>query len=221
MPWDLARPVPRAVCDPDGMARIEEWNPNSGHPQPHERSLTMRPLALLLALALPACVVTADNSGGPPPEGEPVTFEILDAPQDFWCQAAVDGAILVSDEVSLDALLDGCEVPLEGADRDTVRQDLLDALNGGEAGDVLVYAEGSAGGCIGQAWIEDVTLDGDTLRPWMLKEDSSYGQVDVACTADWGLSTHLVRVSGAEDATSAELHLGVFNPELPGGPTTL
>lgn len=174
-------------------------------------------LPLLALLALPACS-TVDNTGGPPPEGSALAFEVLDAPDGFWCQAVIDDAALITDEASIDALIDACEVDVDGV-QTQARQDLLDALNGGDPGDVLVYAEGSAGGCIGQAWIEDVTLDGDVLRPWMLKEDSSYGRYDVACTADFGLSTHLVRVSGAEEATSAELHLGIFNPELPGAPS--
>ena len=93
-------------------------------------------------------------------------------------------------------------------------------LDAGEPGDVLVFVEGSAGGCIGDAWIEDVTLDGDVLRPWLLKEDTSYGMENVGCTADWGVSQHLLRVSGADAADSIELQLGVFNPELPGAPTT-
>ncbi len=155
---------------------------------------------------------------GAPPAGDALTFEILAAPDDFFCEGFVDDVALMADEAGIDAMMDTCQVLLEDAEAD-IRADFVDALNGGEAGDVLLFVEGSAGGCIGEAWIEDVHLDGDVLRPWLLKEDTAFGIPDAACTADWGVSLHLVRVSGAEDATSAELHLGVFNPDLPGAPT--
>jgi hypothetical protein len=175
---------------------------------------------ILPALCLAALVGCApvDNSGGEPPTGDPLGFEVLTPPGDLFCDALADSAALMVDEAGIDAMLEACSVSFDGAENPQPRADLVAALDAGDAGDVLVYAVGSAGGCIGEAWIEDVTLDGEVLRPWMIKEDSSYGRVDVACTTDYGLSNHLVRVSGAEAATSAELHIGVFNPELPGGP---
>jgi len=175
----------------------------------------MRLSPLLPLVFLVACS-QVDNSGGPPPSGDSVSFVDLDLPTDFFCESMADDAVMVAVEADMDALFEAC-FPL-AVIAGEARQPWLDLLAATDAEDALVFAVGSAGGCIGDAWIEDIKLDGSTLRPWMLKEDSSYGRNQVACTADWGISQHLVRVEGAAAADSIELTLGVFNPELPGAP---
>ncbi len=177
---------------------------------------SFRTFAAASALALlVGCPPNVDNSGGPPPEGDTIAFAVIaDAPS-FFCGAFTDAAHLLTDEASVDAFLVAC--PEAGADA----RDEIDALQAELLEDEsLVLISAALGGCIGDVTVMDVYLDGDTVRPWLLKADSAYGRTDIACTADIGEQLIAVAVSDEQSSIEAEIHVGVYNPDLPNPPIT-
>jgi hypothetical protein len=173
--------------------------------------MLQRALALSF-LALAACT-PVDNSGGPPPDGDSVAFEVVAEPAAF-CEAQDDAALLRS-QADMDAWLEGCSFG------DDPRAVLEAALAEVEAGETLVIVSAQLGGCLMGFEVSGVFVDSDTLNIWMLKQDSSYGRTQVACTADLGEGHTLLVVQDAEDTQDIALTVGVWNPELPGGPVSL
>ncbi len=172
-------------------------------------------VALVALLLLTACT-ELDNTGGPIPDGTPLSFEVIDAPEGLSCGNYSDTALLVRSEADVDDFLEGCAglgEPPEG-----MRDALLTKLDETAQGDALLIATVVLGGCLGDYSFDGVFLDGELLRPWLLKEDSSFGRPDVACTEDIGEAVHLLRAVEADQAMSASIEVGVWNPELPGGP---
>ncbi|MCP4867699.1 MAG: hypothetical protein GY898_03160 [Proteobacteria bacterium] len=168
-------------------------------------SLALTAIASLSLLA--ACSdVRPDNSGGPPPEGDALEFAVLEDAPALFCG-------IFEDEADIDAWLEACEASEEG-DRDAILGE-LEALNDDES---LVLVSVVLGGCLGQTNLQAVHLDGDVLRPWLLKADSAYGKDNVGCTADIGEQIYVLAVQDEQASTSAEVHVGVYNPDLPGAP---
>lgn len=173
-------------------------------------------VALLASLLLLVACTELDNSGGQAPDGTPLSFEVIDAPAGLACGNWADTAILIRNAADVDDFLEGCAaldvVP------DGVREALLTELDETTQGDALLIATVALGGCLGDYSFDGVFLDDDLVRPWLLKEDASYGRPDVACTADIGEAIHLLRAVDADEAMAASIEVGVWNPELPGGP---
>jgi hypothetical protein len=172
--------------------------------------------ALPAALLLLAACAPLDNTGGPTPEGTPLSFEVIDAPDGLACGNYDDTALLLRGEADVDDFLEGC-ASLDGVP-EALRDDLLAELDETDEGDALLVATVVLGGCLGDYSFEGVYLNGDRLRPWLVKEDSSYGRPDVACTEDIGEAIHLIRATQGAEAMVASIEVGVWNPELPGGP---
>ena len=166
------------------------------------------PLALCF-LALAACS-PVDNSGGDPPAGDAVPFSIIGEPSGF-CDARDDAELLRTAD-DIDAWIGDCEFA------DDMRSDLEDALAELEADETLVIVSAQLGGCLMGFEVEGVFVDGTQLNVWMLKQDSSYGRTQVACTDDLGEGHALLVVDDASDVDAIELTVGVWNPQLPGGP---
>ncbi len=179
--------------------------------------MTPRSLALLASVSLLAAC-TVDNSGGPPPEGDSISFTQLDLTDaDFMCGAYGDDAAIISDEATVDEWLAGCfdEDPSE------MRDHLLTEIDALADDESLIVADVVLGGCTQDFELLDVAIDDEIVRPWIVKHDTSYGKQDVACTADIGEQILLLKIADDRAATAAELHIGVYNPELPGGPVTI
>ncbi len=170
-----------------------------------------RSSALACSLLTLAACTPVDNSGGEPPAGDPLTFAIEAEPSAF-CEA-VDAVRFIDDQEDIETWIASCE-----AEGDGTRGQLEDALAALEDGESLVLVSAQLGGCMQDYEVAGAYLAEDTVHIWMLKEDVSYGRQDVACTADLGEGHSLVVVEGASEATEIDLTVGVWNPELPGGP---
>lgn len=168
-------------------------------------------LVALLAVLLVGCV---DNSGGDAPPGVDVAVEVPDwdtAPQ--ACMGD-EGAFLLTDEASVDAWFAECMEDVGQTAR------VLDAIGGLGSDQKLVAVRLILGGCV-QAWnFMGMHQDAETLHVWVLKEDTAYGRTQVACTDDLGWANgYWVAAEGdVGSVTEANLWLGRFNPQLPGGP---
>jgi hypothetical protein len=171
------------------------------------------PVIAVVAFALTGCV---DNSGGEAPAGEATDFEIAIESPDLACGSFEDSAHLIAEDADVDTFLEACDEIL--SENSTIADDLRAELALLDEGQALVIISAVLGGCLGDWQIEAVHIDGETLRPWMLKADASYGRRDVGCTADIGQAHQVLRVDGAAAATSVELTVGIYNPNLPGAP---
>jgi len=160
-------------------------------------------------LTLAACT-QVDNSGGEPPAGDPLQFAIGAEPAAF-CEG-IDAARFLDAQDDIDGWIEDCQAD------EVARGQIEDAFAALEESESLVLVSAQLGGCIGDYEVAGAYLDEGTLHMWMLKEDSSYGRQDVACTADIGEGHTLVVVDGAAEATDIDLTVGIWNPELPGGP---
>lgn len=166
-------------------------------------------VALLGALGCPGI----DNSGGLPPGGEELEWERVGYPS-LFCDDFTTRAVLLTDAAATASWIAGCGAT-DGDDPTAMVEAAL-AENGPD--DVLVAVHVTVGGCIAESGLVGMYLDGTVLRPWVLVGDSSYGQDGAACPADIGLSIELARALGGATATSAEVKVGTYNPDLPGAP---
>lgn len=174
----------------------------------------MRAAASCLLLLSALTVACVDNSGGPPPPGEPIDFQPVFLESPLSCQLFQDAAFLLRRGEPLDDFLDECAAASGSAALAELEAE-VDAL-ADEAGLVVTVVQ--LGGCIEEHAIVSVYRDGDTLRPWVLKGDSAYGREGVGCPADIGEAIEVLRVIDRGGATTAEPHIGIYNPDLPGAP---
>lgn len=174
------------------------------------RALTSLSLVTLVVVAS-ACV---DNSGGPPPPGERVEHEpVFLESGGLSCLRFVDDADLIATAADVDAFQAECDGMSDAAE--TELRALVDALEGD---DRLIIVSITLGGCIADTAIMGVYLDDTVAHVHVLRGDTSFGRGDVACTADIGELVEIIRVHGIADATSADVEIGTFNPDLPGAP---
>ncbi len=173
------------------------------------RLSTALAFSLLLLVAAPGCE-PVDNSGGDAPDGIALSY-LVDAEPSLYC-GAMDAAAFIDDGDDAEAWLAACND--DGFARDLI-DDKLDELNEGES---LIAVSAQLGGCTQDFNVHGVYLDSNTLNVWILKQDTSFGRDNVACTADIGEGHALVIVDDAEEATSIQVHVSSYNPDLPGGP---
>jgi hypothetical protein len=166
------------------------------------------PALLLASTALFACDV--DNSGGDEPSGTPVSFEILREPRNE-CPDEDAGGIVTSVEDAED-ILGVC-----GLSDGFYDSDLATHLYFLEEGTILVAIRMGLPACTGDFYVHGMYLDGETLRPWILKQDGQWGRL-TSCLPGYDSAVVLVAVQDAEVARDIELHVGYFNPGLDGRP---
>lgn len=168
---------------------------------------------LLLPLLLTGC---ADNSGGPPPDGESVEVFTPLSPDagGFFCDFFGDAAFLVRDATEAQAFFDD-ECP--GADA-TAQQQFVEAADGLLEGEVIVIVSVQLGGCLGEWGVHGFYRDEDEVTAWVLRGDSAYGKQNVACTADEGGAIQPYLLEDVSGVTSAAIEVGTYNPDLPGAP---
>ena len=165
------------------------------------------PLSVFALFAFLTACVPVDNSGGEPPAGDTASFELIDA--EPFCGGFGDEAWLIATEEDKAAVLEDCT-----AEPDALEAE-LDALLAELTEDqVIVFFTVQLGGCLQGHSLRGVYSEGETIRPWIIKQDTSYGVPDTACTSDIGEATGLLVVDDASEATSAELHVGIINPDL-------
>jgi hypothetical protein len=174
------------------------------------------PTFALVAFALTGCMV--DNSGGPPPAGDPIEFEVAIESPDLFCNSFADEATLLRSAADVDTFIEACGTELVGAESN-IAEDLNAEIAELAEGQAVLIVSAQLGGCLGEWRIESIHLDGDVLRPWMLKADSSFGPQQVACDSDIGQDHQVLTVDDTAGVESVELAVGFFNPELPGAPT--
>jgi hypothetical protein len=173
-------------------------------------SFTLSAIAALSLLL--GCTQAVDNSGGPPPDGDSISYAVIgNAPA---CGSFEERADLITDETSIDAWLERCE-----ASSETAREDLIAMTEDLADDESLVILAAVVGGCIGDVSVYGAYLEGDVVRPWILIADGTYGRNDIACTAEIGALIIAIAVTDERSSTSAELHVGRYNPDLPNGPT--
>ena len=174
--------------------------------------MSYRPYALVFtALLLSAGCEPVDNTGGPAPEGEALSY-LVEAEPSIFC-GGLDAAAIIDDGTDADAWLAECGEDT-GFARDLI-DERLDALEDGQS---LLAVSAQLGGCLTDWNVHGVYLDGDQLTVWILKQDVSFGRADIACTADIGEGHALVTVDGAAEALSIDVHVSAYNPERAGGP---
>lgn len=172
----------------------------------------------LLAGSLVGCGLGVDNSGGEPPAGTDVSLEKRTELTDLepcW-GASQDEAALLDDEAAVDAWLADCQ----NDDTAPMRTALLDVINGLGAQERLVGVRVVLGGCVQQWSLFGIYHDIDALNVWVLKEDTSYGVPNAACTDDigWDGDYWIAAEADFSEVTEATLTVGLYNPDLPGAP---
>jgi hypothetical protein len=167
--------------------------------------ISLSRLSPILLIILAACIV--DNSGGDAPIGDTASFHVVDT--DSSCGVFDDTATLVRNADEAHAAGETCS-----ADGDLVTDRLTDALDLLPEGDALVFVTIALGGCLEGHSVRGMFIDGDVLRPWIVKQDTAYGVANAACTDDLGEAVRIYQVEGAADLTDAELHIGVMNPNF-------
>lgn len=181
------------------------------------RALLVVPL-FMLAVTLMGCGESVDNSGGEPPAGEDVSLEqrpALSELEPCW-GGGTDEAALLDDEAAVDAWLADCQ----NDDTAGMRTALLDAIDALDEQERLVGVRVVLGGCVQQWSLFGIYHDTTALNAWVLKEDTSYGIPDAACTDDIGWDgDYWVAAEGDLSAvTEATLTVGRYNPDLPDAP---
>jgi len=179
--------------------------------------MSYRPTPLSIALLSMCLFLTGCtsiiNDGGERPEGMSMEYEFLGVPGNVFCGSFQEGALIIRNEQDINEVLDSCsDGPAELADT------LLSALEGLHERETLVFISVARGGCVQGHDLPMVALDGDTLRPWLLKDNSAYGRANPACPADLGEALELLAVWDIEDASTVELTVGIWNSDLPGSP---
>jgi hypothetical protein len=179
--------------------------------------MSYRPLPLSFTL-LSMCLFLAGcpaifNHGGERPEGMSMDYEFLGVPSHVFCGSFQEGALIIRNEQDINEVLNSCS---DGAEE--LENTLLSALEGLDESATLVFVSVARGGCVQGHDLPMVALDGDVLRPWLLKDSSAYGRENPACPADLGEALELLAVWDIEDATTIELTVGIWNSDLPGSP---
>jgi len=175
--------------------------------------MSKQPLALVFSLLLLGAATGCeqlDNSGGPPPEGEALSY-LVEAEPSLFC-GGLDAAALIEDAQDADAWLAECDDP------DWARDLIDERLAQLDDNQALVAVSAQLGGCTQDFNVHGVYRDGDHVTVWILKQDTSYGRQQVACTSDIGEGHALVTVDDAADAITIDVHVSAYNPELNGGP---
>ena len=173
------------------------------------------PLALPLlsmCLFLTGCP-SVPNDGGDLPEGMAMEYEFIGVPSNAFCGAFQEGSLIIRSEQDINEVIDSCS---DGAEE--LEATLLNALDDLSDQQTLVFISVARGGCIQGHDLPMVALDGETLRPWLLKDSSAYGRTDPACPADLGEALELIAVWDIEEASDVQLTVGVWNSNLPGSP---
>jgi hypothetical protein len=170
---------------------------------------------VVLGVLLAACI---DNTGGPPPPGEELEVETIEAPP-LFCDSEGDRSAVLNDQNDVDAWLADCDDDGTGS-KESLGQDLLTALSGLGSDSRLIAARIVGGGCVGGWDLMGIYLDGITFHPWVLKADTAHGRRDVACPADiwWEDGFWIAIGPSVAFGSEAELWVGVYNPNLGGGP---
>jgi hypothetical protein len=167
---------------------------------------------LSMCLFLTGCP-SIPNDGGALPEGMSMDYSFIGIPSEVFCGGFLDGALIVRNEQDIEEVLASCS---EGAEElSTVLSNALEDLDDLQT---LVFVSVALGGCVQGHDLPMVALDGDTVRPWLLKDSSAYGESEAACPADVGEAIELLAVWDIQHASSVEITVGIWNSNLPGSP---
>ena len=179
--------------------------------------MSYRPIPLALPLLSMCLFLTGcpsvPNDGGDLPEGMAMEYEFLGVSDNVFCGSFQEGALIVRNEQDINEVLNSCS---DGSEE--LGDTLLSALEGLHERETLVFISVARGGCVQGHDLPMVALDGETLRPWLLKDSSAYGRTDAACPADLGEALELIAVWDIEEASDVQLTVGVWNSVLPGSP---
>lgn len=172
----------------------------------------MRGALLAAALVLVAC----DNSGGEAPAGTELAIESTGWGFIEPCFGGTDDAALLDSVEDVQAWMEPC-----GAPNDAKLNQIVNTMNALPDDKKLVAGRVTLGGCFGDWYLRGLYQDGDTIHVWLLKEDTSLNQ-NTGCDADigWDEGFWIAAEGDVATATTGELHLGLFNPELPGAPAS-
>jgi len=176
----------------------------------------MRSSGWLVGLLMTAaCGPGFDNSGGPPPAGTKVLFNVLsDTPK---CGQFKPKQFLlnVADDVSAADLDCHASGPTPTSPEWTALQS--DVAAQGDASTVMVVA--MVGGCSRKTAVRGLFLEGEKLHVWLLRADTSFGVPNAACTDDIGEQVLLVRTTKKiAPSTVLDVVNSVVNPNAAGVP---
>ena len=171
-------------------------------------------------------VETFDNTGGPPPPGTSIGFDVVPftgmsgfsgPPTD--CSALLPSlkskSGLLARAASDSPIIDGSE-----ACTAALRTALVDAfamLTADQAIGIFVLESGVSP-CFRAYEVAGAKRDGLVIRPWIYLLDPTLGARAGACTAEAVRYWVALRFNGAAGATSMELFFGTINPNYPRQP---
>ena len=160
-----------------------------------------------------------DNSGGPAPEGDPLTFQIVVESVGVSCPDREDSVAILDSLSDVDDFLADC-VDDASSVFDAART-LDSAVANTYAGEREIVLVSAWGGCISALDLFQIRLDATgertVLRPWLLRGDESF-EAESDCGAPDSQQVTLARAADAGSAASAALTIGTYNPSLPGAP---
>jgi hypothetical protein len=188
-----------------------------------------RAAAIPLVATLLACgsagnsVDTFDNTGGSPPPGTSIGFDVVPLTGlNVFSGAAVDCSALLPTLKSKSGILarNAPDVPVIGGSEactTELRTALADAfatLTADQAIGIFVLESGVSP-CFKAYEVAGVRRDGLVIRPWIYLLDPSLGARNGTCTTEMVRYWVALRFNGAAGATSMELFFGTINPNYP------
>lgn len=176
------------------------------------RSLSFLLLASGL-FALTGCELVP-NDGGDMPVGVRLDYFFGDLSDDLQCGSFTDAAFLISEASDVEAAIAACE-----SDATALAEELQEKIASSLAEEeVLVFVTVEYGGCVRGHDLPALIRDGDTLRPWLIKDNSAYGRPGAVCPTDLGERLDLLSFDGQAGGDTLELSVGEWNSDLPSSP---
>ncbi len=185
-----------------------------------------RAAATSLVATLLACgsagnsVETFDNSGGAPPPGTSVSFEVVPFSVDAPGGPPLCNSSLTRNELSL-LVRKASDIPVVNGDEGCtagLRAALGDAFSTLTADQAIGIFALSLGGCADRFELTQVYRDQLVLRPWIVILDTALGGKNVACNSAAVAYLQALRISSTAGATSMELYRSRVNPNYPRRP---
>ena len=154
------------------------------------------------------------NDGGDLPLGVHLDYFFGDLSDDLQCGSFTDAAFLIKEASDVDAALAACE-----SDTTALAEELQEKIASSLVEEeVLVFVTVEYGGCIRGHDLPALIRDGDTLHPWLIKDNSAYGRPDTLCPTDLSERLDLLSLDQHAGGESVELTVGEWNSDLPSSP---
>jgi len=176
----------------------------------------LNPRLLILAFGLTSLTGCEPvlNDGGDMPLGVHVDYFFGDLSDDLRCGSFTDAAFLIEEASDVEAALAACE-----SDTTALAEELQEKIESSlTEEEVLVFVTVEYGGCVRGHDLPALIRDGDTLRPWLIKDNSAYGRPGAICPTDLAERLDLLSLDQHAGGDAVELAVGEWNSDLPSSP---